>query len=349
MSKKIQILCYLLVPVICVTLVAIARRNIAERRRLQTPAVEPGESPQDPTQDPDPAPPPPPPRPRGIEDYREVEVAIPKALTALLAKSSSKNPGTAILVAPKRKLILFRKGDDRVVPIASMTKMMSVLLTMELAGQNGAAGLDDKVQVSRAAEAVEERQVWLKAGHQYPLRDLLRASLVYSANDAMYACAEAVAPQNDVSKFIILMNRRSRELGMNTARFYTVHGLQGRGANQENRATCRDMVVLAMTLRKQELAREWGKLTNATFTHNNGKKVAMQNTNRHLLRGCAGVNGMKTGHTNSAGFCVAATCERDGEPLIAVATGFTRSSDRYLFVSRLMDWGYSILNELDRK
>ena len=282
----------------------------------------------------------PPPRPPGLDNYRQLGLALPPHLESLLRLARPGQQVAGILVAPKRETILWAHRDQEVTPIASMTKMMTLLLAMETLAQRSDLTLQSPVRISHNAAHMGGSEVWLAAGSEYTLEALLQATAVKSANDAAYAVAEAVAPQQDVAKFIVLMNRRARQLGLTQARFYNVNGLPGHSPTTENRATCRDMVVLAMALQKYDTVTNWSRIPMLRFAHNNGKVIEMHNSNRDLLLHCPGVTGLKTGFTEAAGFCVTATCEREGEPLIAVVTGFGRKEDRFAFVSKLFDWGY---------
>jgi D-alanyl-D-alanine carboxypeptidase len=151
-----------------------------------------------------------------------------------------------------------------------------------------------------------------------------------------------------VDKFVAQMNRRARLIGMNHARFYNPHGLPPLKPEQENRATCLDMAVLALELQRFPLARQLTATRTADFPRP-GKPQTMRNHN-HLLGSatCPGVTGMKTGFNRRSGFCLTATCERDGVLLIAVATGFNSSSHRDDFVAALLNWGFQYRTQLDR-
>ncbi len=292
-----------------------------------------------------------PPKPRmpiGIDDYRIVNSPLPHALKPLAAEL-----GAGILVAPQRKLILWGKNDTKTMPIASMTKMMTILVALERMEAEPTLDLKTVIQVTKAAERAGGRRVWLAAGHRYSAETLMKTSLMYSANDASHAVAVGLAPNHDVRKFLVMMNRRARTLGMKRALFFNVHGMPEK---RDNQATPRDLVVLALALQKYPKVSEWSQLRKDRFVHNNGKIVNLKNTNVDLLTRCNGVTGLKTGYTDRAGSCVTATCIRDGEFLIAVTCGFHTKkvgpkgkNKRFTFVSGLLDWGFQVTKVIDAK
>ncbi len=343
MTRKAYIALWLLLPLVAAALFFVVRHNLATGPSAPDPAAAVAPAAPDETAPAVPEKKPEVVRPAGISDYRDLQLTLPRAAADLLRKSRPGIECAGILVAPERELVLWSKDADELVPIASMTKMMTTLVAFELIAARDDLSLDTVVAVSRAAQNIGGSEIWLMAGHRYPLRDLLRASVVKSANDAMYAVAERTAPGNDVQQFVVVMNRRARQLGMSKARFRNVHGLPEPDRRDDNRASCRDLVVLALALRRYPEIWEWCKLDMVRFRHNNGKVVDMYNSNRRLLRHCSGVTGLKTGYTKTSGFCVTATCRRGGEQLIAVVTGFKNKNDRYLFVSRLFEWGYARL------
>ncbi len=271
--------------------------------------------------------------PPGIDHYQHINGQLP---TTLRKKFS----GTAgILVDPARELILWADNDRDIVPIASMTKMMTVLLAVDIIASDPRWDYLSLTRISPATANVGGSQVWLKPGYEYTLESLMKAAMVKSANDACEALAEALAPHGNVKEFIVMMNREARLLGLKNARFYNVHGLPGKTAKTDNQATCRDMAALALIILKHADIMAWSQLKKAAFVHDSTSTIKMVNHNR-LLFSCQGVKGIKTGYIRRAGFCVTAVCERDGRQLIAVATGFPTKNEREAFVSSLFDWGF---------
>ncbi len=240
--------------------------------------------------------------------------------------------------------VLWQKNADAPVPMASMSKMMTALIAVERIKAREYLALETPTTVSRAAAAIGGSQVWLAPGEVFTLGELLQATLVKSANDAAHAVAEAVVPDGNIRSFVTLMNRRARALGMPRGRFHNVHGLPGGKPALDNRASCREMSRLALELLKHPEARNWCKTRVAVFRDGSEHAVEMRNPNRLLSR-CEGVNGIKTGYTRRAGYCVVATCVRHNRMLMAVVTGFRTKNDRERFVADLLDCGYESVRQ----
>jgi D-alanyl-D-alanine carboxypeptidase (penicillin-binding protein 5/6) len=338
---------YVLLPVLVIAFIVVVRKNLQppdapDPQHPPKTAPQPdGRAPGADAADDEPERDPPAPAMRGLDAYRHAGLTLPPTLKQRLPEH-----GSGILVAPELKLILWSYRDREPVPIASMTKMMSLLLVAETVNRRDDVDYDTVTTVSRRAEAVGGSQIWLMAGHRYPLHKLCRAAAVKSANDAMFAAAEAVAPGGDNGRFVALMNRRARRLGMRYARFYNVHGLPTPRGRPDNRASCRGLVLLAVELRRHERVCTWLQTKTSEFVHGNDKVVKIRNTNHDLLTRCPGVDGMKTGYTRKAGFCVTASCRRDGRRLLAIGTGFPDKDRRFLFISGLFAFGFERLPQV---
>ncbi len=266
--------------------------------------------------------------------YRHANATLPSDLERMFSGT------TALLAIPQQRLILWSRNDDELVPIASMTKMMTALVAHSVITEDAAMSLGTPVRVSAKAAGVGGSQVWLMANQPYIVEDLFRAMLIKSANDAAHALGEAAAPDNDIRKFVQLMNRRARRLGMVRSRFYNVHGLPGNTAEEDNVSTCREILALAEAVMANETIMSWLGTASATFEHPNRKVIDMLNHNR-LLLSCPGVNGLKTGYIRRSGYCVTASCERGGRTVIAIVTGFPRRKERDRFVSNLLAWAFT--------
>lgn len=257
---------------------------------------------------------------------------------------SSANATVGILVDLNTRNVLWSKNPDTAKPIASMTKIMTILLAYEeiLSGRDGLS-LDTPVKVSRKAALVEESQVYLDERETFPMRDLLLASSVKSANDAAYLVAEYLGG-GDVQRFVDMMNEKAQRIGMNHTKFFNPHGLPGKKSIYDNVSSPADMAILAEHTMRYPQLMEWAGTLNADF-RTPGKKgyIAMRNHN-NLLKGarteCPGVTGLKTGFISRAGFCITITADRDGRKMVAVAMGFPQSRDRDQFVRSLIEWGY---------
>lgn len=254
---------------------------------------------------------------------------------------ASSGARSGILVDADTGNVLWDKQADRPVPIASMTKMMTLLLACEdiQSGRNGISP-ESQVKVSRAAMKIGGSQVWLDAKETFKLEELLKAVAIKSANDAAYLVAEYLG-DGDVYGFVARMNRRARELGMKNTSFHNPHGLPEQAAADDNMASPADMALLAEFCLLHENLMKWAAMPHADFR---GGKTELVNHN-NLLPGrkypAPGVDGLKTGFINRSGYCVTITCKRAGKRMIAVVTGFDRAKNRDLFARKLLDWGYA--------
>ena len=246
-----------------------------------------------------------------------------------------------ILVDADTGNVLWDKKADQPVPIASMTKIMTLLLACEdiRAGRNGIS-LESPVKVTRAAMKIGGSQVWLDDRETFKLEDLLRAVAIKSANDAAYLVAEFLG-EGDIYGFVARMNRRARELGMKHTHFYNPHGLPGKSSAEDNVSSPSDMAILTEYCLGHESLMAWAALPRSDFR--NGKTELINHNN--LLPGrkfpAIGVDGLKTGFINRSGYCVTVTCKRGGKRMIAVVMGFDTARNRDLFCRKLLDWGYA--------
>lgn len=250
----------------------------------------------------------------------------------------SKAAKTGMLVDMNTREVLWDKKSKQSVPIASMTKMMTILIILEELKNNPKINLDTTVQVTREASHIGGSRVWLDPKEQFTIRELLKSMIVHSANDSTYLLAQYFA-DGDANTFVVKMNERAKELGL-SATFTNTGGLPEKKASDENRASAQDMVFLAEKLLKYPLVLEDNKLKSIVFRPNSDKSLNLLNTNRLIRGDFPGINGMKTGYTARAGFCITATCDRNGKVLIAVVTGFKNGKERDKFVKQLLEWGY---------
>ena len=217
---------------------------------------------------------------------------------------------------------------------ASVTKVMTLLLVME-ALASGAIGWDDTVTASAAAAAKGGSQIYLKEGEQLPLRELLKSVVVSSANDAATALAEHVAGSE--AAFVERMNQRAQELGLADTHFANCTGLDDEAGADVHYSCARDIAIMSRQLLQHEQIREY--TTIWTDTVRDGQ-FGLSNTNK-LVRFYPGTTGLKTGYTAAAGYCLAASAERDGMELIAVVLNSPSSSDRFQGARTLLDWGFA--------
>jgi D-alanyl-D-alanine carboxypeptidase len=265
--------------------------------------------------------------------------STPPRLTANLERLAAPGSVKAIVVSASTQSILWAKNESSPAPIASMTKMMSVLVALDMIERRPEVTLDTPIAVSLGAMQMGGSQLWLEAGTSYPLRQMLMGMMLASANDAAYAVAENLAPDGQADTFVALMNRRARELGLERARYYNPHGMPADIEGRDNLSTPLDQARLAMHLLQHPLFMEMASTWNAPFVHTNGTRIEMYNHNR-LLKSVVGVTGMKTGFINRSGYCSTITATRGGRTLIVVAMGLDTRANRDLFVTELLDWGF---------
>lgn len=261
--------------------------------------------------------------------------------------SASSMARSGILVDADSGNVLWDKQAAVAVPIASMTKIMTLLLASEdIYSRRDGISMDSEVKVSAAAMKIGGSQVWLDVRETFKLEELLRAVAIKSANDAAYQVAEFLGG-GDVDGFVNRMNRRARELGMKHTHFFNPHGLPGTTPSQDNVSSPEDMALLAEYCLGHARIMEMASMTKSTFR--NGKLELINHNN--LLPGrkfpAPGVDGLKTGFINRSGYCVTITCKRGGKRMIAVVTGFDSAKNRDLFTRDLLKWGYARVDDPD--
>ena len=237
----------------------------------------------------------------------------------------------ALLMEKTTGQILYAQNEHDALPPASVTKIMTVLLTME-AIDSGRIALDDMVTVSAYAAGMGGSQVFLAEGEQMSVDDLLKAVCVSSGNDAAVALAEHVAGVTEL--FVEQMNNRARELGMNDTHFVNCTGLTAEG----HVTSAYDIALMS-----RELLLHHPEVRNYTTiwmdTLRSGT-FGLSNTNK-LIRFYDGATGLKTGFTQEAGYCISATAERDGMELIAVIMKGNTSDSRNADAKTLLNYGFS--------
>ncbi len=236
----------------------------------------------------------------------------------------------ALLMEYSTGAVLYAQNERARYPIASVTKIMSTLLVAE-AIDDGRLSLDDTVTVGEAAAKMGGSQVYLEQGERFSVRDLLKAMIVVSANDATVAFAEHLAGSE--GSFVAMMNERARELGMTDTVFKNCHGLNEEG----HYSSALDVAIMTRELLKHGFITEFTTIWMDTIR--NGS-FGLANTNK-LIRFYKGANGMKTGFTDLAKYCLSGTAERDGMQLIAVVIGAETSDIRFASAKKLLDFGFA--------
>lgn len=243
---------------------------------------------------------------------------------------------SAILMEPLTGSVLYEHNPDERLPEASITKVMTVLLVLE-ALDSGRIAWDDMVTCSAHAASMGGSQIWLEEGEQMSVRELLKATMVSSANDASVVLAEHVAGSHE--SFVALMNQRAEELGLDGTAYKNCTGLDAEG----HLTTARDIAVVSAELMRHEEVFEFSTIWMDSLR---GGELQMTNTNK-LIRTYDGITGLKTGTTSQAGCCVTATAEREGMPLIAVVLGAPNSKTRFACAASLLDYGFANYSLLD--
>lgn len=257
-------------------------------------------------------------------------------LTSLFCTTALAAPDVAapscILVEASTGQVLYESNADEALAPASVTKIMTLLLTME-AVEREQLGWEDTITASSAAAAKGGSQVFLSEGEQMPLWEMVKCVVVSSANDCATALAEAVSGSE--SGFVEKMNERAGELGMTGTTFVNCTGLDGE--NGSNLTSARDIAVMSRELLKHDKIREYTTIWMDTIR--NGS-FGLSNTNK-LVRFYEGTTGLKTGFTDSAGYCMSATAQKDGMELIAVVMNCETSTDRFESAKGLLDYGFA--------
>ena len=229
--------------------------------------------------------------------------------------------------------VMFAKNEKTHLPIASMCKIMTLLLCFE-AIDNGVMRYEEEIMVSENASSMGGSQVFLEAHNKYPVKELMKSIVVCSANDSCVALAEKIAGNESV--FVDKMNEKAKELGACDTLFANCTGLP-----QEPQYSCaKDVAVMFKALLKHEKYFEFGKVWLDKFQHPEGRYTEITNTNK-LVRYYDGCDGGKTGFTNQAGFCLGATAKRGQMRVISVVIGEENSKNRFDDTRCLFDYAFA--------
>ncbi len=240
---------------------------------------------------------------------------------------------SAYLMDYSTKTVMYEENALARLPIASMCKIMTLLLSFE-AIDNGVLDIDEQIRVSERAASMGGSQVFLEANAEYPVRELLKSIVVCSANDSCVAMAERVAGSE--SLFVEKMNAKAKELGANDTLFANCTGLP-----KEPQYSCaRDVALMLKALLSHEEYYDFGRVWLDKFAHPKGRYTEITNTNK-LVRFYDGCDGGKTGFTNEAGFCLAATAKRGNTRVISVVIGEKSSANRFDDVRTMFDYAFA--------
>ena len=240
------------------------------------------------------------------------------------------NAKSAILMEESTGNILYENNPDERLPIASVTKVMTMLLIME-AVDSGKINLDDMVTVSENAMSYGGSTMFLETGEQLTVNDMLKGIAVASANDGCVAMAEHLAGSE--SAFVDMMNEKAKELGMENTHFMNTNGLD----EDDHYSSARDVAIMSRELMKHETIFNYTSIWMDTLR---GGKFQLANTNK-LIRFYDGANGLKTGSTSKAQCCLSAAAKRNDMQLIAVVLGAPTSAERFASAKSLLDYGFA--------
>ncbi|MFC0188391.1 D-alanyl-D-alanine carboxypeptidase family protein [Fictibacillus aquaticus] len=259
-------------------------------------------------------------------------VFAPSAMAAerltLAEKASS-----AVLIERDTGSVLFEKKSHSKLPPASMTKIMTMLLIME-AIDDGKIKWNDKIRVSEHAASLGGSQIFLEPNEEMTVDDMVRGIAIGSANDASTAMAEHIAGSEEA--FVDLMNKKAAQLGLKDTFFKNPTGLPAKG----HYTSAFDMAVMARELLKHEEITKFTGLYEDYLREETGNKFWLVNTNR-LVKFYPGVDGLKTGFTNEAKYCLTATAQKNGMRVIAVVMGAPSPKERNAQVTSLLDYAYA--------
>lgn len=240
---------------------------------------------------------------------------------------------SAILVDFNTGKVLYSKNENEPLAMASMTKVMSMLLIMEKI-DDGSLKYDDIVEISTESSSMGGSQIFLNPGDKYKVIDLLKGVAMASANDAVVALAEKTYGSKE--HFIEAMNKKAESLGLKNTHFVNVHGLDEEG----HYSSAYDMSVMARELLKHEKILDFTRVYEEYLTKPDGSQIWLVNTNK-LVRFYDGVDGLKTGFTQKAGYCLTATGKKNNLRLISVVMGEESIEKRSSDTVKLLNYGFN--------
>lgn len=265
------------------------------------------------------------------EDLSDIAVPIDTSVTdAAIGSKLEIAAKSVVLLEAFTGQVLYEDNSSEKLPPASITKVMSLLLVME-AIDRGDMSLEDVITASEHACSMGGSQIWLEPGETMTVDELLKATVIASANDATVALGETIAGSEE--GFVAMMNEKAKNLGMNNTHFVNCTGLDAEG----HLTTAYDVAIMSSELIKHPLIKNYSTVWMDTLRNGESELV---NTNK-LVRFYEGTTGLKTGTTSGAGYCLAATAERDGLQLAAVIMSGDTSQDRFEGAKKLLDYGFA--------
>jgi len=265
----------------------------------------------------------------GILFFSMLSMPIVKAEEIDLAP----NAKSAILLDQDTGAILYEKNSNDKLPPASITKVMTMLLIME-AVDSGQITLEDKVRVSEYAASMGGSQIFLEVGEEMTVHELLKGIAMASGNDASVAMAEYIAGSEDA--FVNKMNEKAKELGLKNTHFVNSNGLP----EDNHYSSANDIAIMSRELLKHEIITKYTGVYQDYLRQDTPNPFWLVNTNR-LVRFYPGLDGLKTGYTNEAKYCLSATAKKDSLRVVAVVMGEPNTKTRNKEVSQLLDFAFS--------
>lgn len=263
-----------------------------------------------------------------IASFLIINIPVVKAEETLVS-----NGKAGLLMEVNSGEILFEKNKDSQLAVASMTKMVGLIIIMEKL-ESGEISLDEIVTASKNASGMGGSQIYLETGEKMSVRDLIKGITMASANDATVAMAEKIAGSEE--KFVEMMNAKVKELGLKNTHFVNSTGLDEDG----HYSSAYDMAMIAKELLSHEQILDFTSVYEDYLRVDTSNKFWLVNTNK-LVRLYDGADGLKTGFTDNAGYCMAVTAKRDGMRLIAIVLGENIGSVRNEETSELLDYGFN--------
>lgn len=249
------------------------------------------------------------------------------------APALAPNALSAVVIDAESGTVIFEKNSHQKLPPASITKIMTMLLVMEAVDQ-GKLKLTDMVSTSERAASMGGSQIFLEVGEQMTVEDMLKGVAMASGNDASVALAEKIAGTEE--QFVAMMNERAKQLGMKNTHFMNSNGLPV----ENHYSSAYDIALLSKELMKYELIRSFTGKYQDYLRKDSEKPFWLVNTNK-LVRFYDGADGIKTGYTSEAKFCLSASAMRDGMRVIAVVMGAPSTKVRNAEVSQLLDYSFA--------
>lgn len=252
---------------------------------------------------------------------------------SVFALDLASNAKSAIIMEPTTGKVIFEKNSNERLEPASMTKIMTLLLTFE-AIDNGRVSLDDTVNISKRAADMGGSQMFLEAGSNIHLEEIIKGVSIASANDGAIALAEYIG--GSVENFVDMMNKKAEDLGLSNTHFVNPHGLHA----DDHYSSAYDMAIMAANLINHEKILNYTSIYEDYFNKPDGSRTWLVNTNK-LVRFFEGVDGLKTGYTQEAGYCLTATAKKNNVRYITVVMGEPSADMRSSETTNMLNYAFN--------